>query len=306
MPLFHFLLPFLSAIILFGYSACAQDSYHPGFAYQMDKPDQVYELSDDLEEISGLSFSADGKSLFAVQDEDGLIFKLDPATGEITDKVSFWKEGDYEGIESIPGGNTWVAKSNGSLYEVIDRGEGQRPHVVRYDLDLKKQIDVEGLAYDPYRKVLLVSCKGRADVADVKDKKVRAIYGFDPEKGELLSDDPLFLINWDEIKAFIRSVYPEKGEEIFSDFFEEDRDEIPFAPSGLAVHPKDAKLYVLSSVGKALLVLSPEGKISHLIKLEKKIHRQPEGISFDPEGVMYISNESKKDDKARILRFNAR
>jgi hypothetical protein len=178
--------------------------------------------------------------------------------------------------------------------------------VVRHDLDFKRKFDVEGLAYDPFRNILLLSCKGDSDVKGIDDDEVRAIYGFDPEKEELTSDEPLFAIEWDDLKDFIKEQYPQRGKDIFSKFFDDDLEEVPFAPSGIAVHPENGNLFILSSVGKTLLVLSSEGQMLHLLKLDKKVHRQPEGISFNSEGVLFISNESKKGEDARLLLFNPR
>ncbi|MBK7408618.1 MAG: SdiA-regulated domain-containing protein [Saprospirales bacterium] len=76
-----------------------------------------------------------------------------------------------------------------------------------------------------------------------------------------------------------------------------------FAPSALAIHPLTGHLYLLSSVGKLLVVLDREtGAIIYVQKLKKSVHPQPEGICFDPDGTMYISNEGK-DGNGLIHKF---
>ena len=42
-----------------------------------------------------------------------------------------------------------------------------------------------------------------------------------------------------------------------------------------------------------LLIINQAGEIQHMVKLSKKIHRQPEGITFAKDGTLYISNEGK-------------
>lgn len=70
-------------------------------------------------------------------------------------------------------------------------------------------------------------------------------------------------------------------------------DEKKFAPSALAIHPLTAEVYVLSSAGKELIILTSEGKIKQSHKLPGKHFKQPEGMAFAPNGDLYISNEGK-------------
>ena len=86
------------------------------------------------------------------------------------------------------------------------------------------------------------------------------------------------------------------------ELFSEEKNEMRFSPSGIAVHPLTGDIYVTSSKGKMLLVMDPQGKILHLVKMKKSIHPQPEGICFDADGTLYIANEGK-EDKARIYKF---
>ena len=55
-------------------------------------------------------------------------------------------------------------------------------------------------------------------------------------------------------------------------------------------------------MGDLLVILNPEGNVLAMIDLDDKLFRQPEGISFDENGMMYISNEGK-ETRATILAF---
>jgi len=79
--------------------------------------------------------------------------------------------------------------------------------------------------------------------------------------------------------------------------------EVDFRPSGIAVHPKTKDFYLISSADKMLIVLNREGDIVAVEKLNEKIFKQPEGICFDPEGDLFISNE-KNGGRANIVRFD--
>ena len=58
--------------------------------------------------------SAEGNQIVAINDEEGIIYLMDKMTGLVTESISFWDEGDYEGIE-VTGNDAWVVKSSGSL-----------------------------------------------------------------------------------------------------------------------------------------------------------------------------------------------
>ena len=87
------------------------------------------------------------------------------------------------------------------------------------------------------------------------------------------------------------------------EFFDSEED-FSFSPSAIAINPLTGNIYVTSSVGKMLLILDPEGQIMHIEKLSKKVHPQPEGLCFAPDGALYISNEGKGDHDGMIYRFN--
>jgi uncharacterized protein YjiK len=74
------------------------------------------------------------------------------------------------------------------------------------------------------------------------------------------------------------------------------------APSGIAIHPTINEIFVISSKGKKLLILSPKGDKNTLIELNPKTFLQPEGICFTPNGDLCISSEGANSN-GYILKF---
>jgi len=284
----HFHLPFVQTVVAFQ------------LPYQLSLPDTTFELPPILVEISGLSMSSSTERLCAIQDEDGIVFKINKKDGTLEEKFKFWKNGDYEGIEMVDN-NIYVVKSTGTIYEIINWGQTTQK-VNKFNTFLKKENDVEGLAYDAKSHSLLIACKGLPATGEsfevARLKKV--IYSFDLNTKEL-SFDPRFEINLSNIHDFLKTCPLEKNIEKLISFFQPDQN-LTFSPSAIAIHPISGHIYILSSSKKIIIVLNAEGSIIHIDRLNKKVHRQPEGLTFDKDGTLYLSNEGKKG-KACIHRF---
>lgn len=248
-----------------------------------------------LREVSGLSLSADGAYLLAVNDEQGKAFFLDKKRGRILRELSFGEAGDYEGLEMV--GNTiYVVRSDGVIYE-FEYTEKADPVSKTHHTPLNADYDVEGLGYDPANRRLLVACKGKAgEGKDYEDK--RGVYAFSLDSMKL-SAEPVFLLSEDMPVA----------EEAFREAWWSDALAGHFVPSAIAVHPITGHIYILSSKGKAraVLVMKPSGELLSMRELNKDPFNQPEGICFEPDGAMYISTEAKgKRGKGKIFRFERR
>ncbi|MEL6865210.1 MAG: SdiA-regulated domain-containing protein [Bacteroidota bacterium] len=271
------------------------------FPYQLSEPEKTVKLSSELVEISGLSTCAKKHELCAVQDEKGIIYLLDRKKGTIEDKFRFWKDGDYEGIEVI-GDNAYVVKSTGTIYEVEAYRDKDRK-VTKYNSFLNRDNDVEGLCYDAKNHRLLLACKGRPatgqSLNDIRYKK--CVYSFDLTTKQLDSI-PAYELSLEAIQDYLHTNPMLRKLDKLLTFFTAERDNLSFNPSAIAIHPETGNLYLTSSVGKVLLVLNSAGEILYIEKLDKTIHRQPEGLAFDHKGRLYISNEGK-EGKARIHRF---
>lgn len=269
--------------------------------YQLDSPSKTFKLPPDLIEISGLSYSEKRKSLCAVQDEKGRIYSIDPNDGSVAKPIKFWKSGDYEGVEFV--GNTiYVIKSTGTLYEVKNIGE-ESQDVIKYNTFLTRENDVEGLGYDQDKNCLLIACKGLPKGDDSYDiaKMKKEIYRFNIASKEM-DETPAFVITQQMLYDFIMKYDLGPDQDKMLDYFQPDRS-LLFSPSALGVHPITKDIYILSSVKKILIVLGPSGKVKHIGLMNKRLHRQPEGLAFNKEGTMFISNEGK-EGIAKIHRFD--
>lgn len=259
------------------------------FAYNLERPAKIFKLPQKLQEISGLGLTPDEKHLLAVQDEEDIVFFINKTTGEIEKKITFYKAGDYEGVEMVED-KVFVVKSSGTLFELEDM-ETEKQEAIKYNDFLDKEHNVEGLAYDKVNNRLLLACKGKAGNEAHHEGK-RAIFAFDLSS-KTINEEPAFVIDQKLVMDFLnRGTLSRNTEKIFA-FFDPTQSYFGFSPSGLAIHPITGDIYVTSSIGKVLVIMNPEGKVVHIEKLDKKWHPQPEGIVFDKDGTMYISSEGK-------------
>ena len=161
-------------------------------------------------------------------------------------------------------------------------------------------------AFDVKNNRLLVACKSApcfhksCMIHTCKTK--RAIYALNLETNKF-DPAPAFEIDLAELQSFLKNNKTPEELDVLKKFITLENDIIPFHPSALATHPKTGNLYILSSKGKTMMILNAKGKIIALEKLNKKIHTQPEGIVFDKDGTLYISNEGKKGRNGTISIF---
>jgi uncharacterized protein YjiK len=275
------------------------ESVNPVMPYDLSKPSMTFVLDKELEEISGLSIAPNPNQLVAVNDEKGHLYFLNKMTGKIVKEVDFGKKGDYEGVETVKD-EVFMVESNGELQRIQRIGK-ENEDTDKFENKLGKKYDVEGLTYDADANELLIACKGKAGSGDRYDK-MRAIYSFDL-KTKGYSKKPKYLISRDEIESYFDTNLKEEGfSATVRALIDPDAPLDAFGPSGIAIHPQTGNFFIISSVGKVMVVLNPNGKIEHVEALNKKIHRQPEGICFDADGTLYISNEGK-GKKAKIYKF---
>ncbi len=258
---------FLGALLVVTFFAIQTPYKSTSIPYQLDEPDLIIKLSSELKEISGLTIIDENK-LACIQDEEGIVYYLNPQSGKIEAQKRFAGNHDFEGIEYV-NNTTYILRSDGVVYEYLGQGE---PTV--YKSKLSHKYDFEGLGYDAKNNCLLLAAK-----ANPNGKEDRLVFAFDLNQKKFL-DKEIFKVDIDDIGKGIKK----------------------FAPSAIAIHPITKNRYILASSGKLLVTLDTEGKVIAHKKLNKKLFKQPEGIAFMPDGTLYISNEGRSG-KANILRF---
>lgn len=269
----NFLYAFIALIItVFIVVACfpKKKKSEYSLSYDINNPTLKMSLPENLKEISGLSFYKNN-SLACVNDEKGTVFIYDLSSQTISETIDIGKNGDYEGIEVVED-EIFIMKSNGKIKGFkIENGEERK-----IDCSDKNVKEYEGLAFDPITKSLLLVTKEKEK--DKNDNKT--IYAYALKNNEFSK----YMTITEEM------VIGKDGKKTF-------------APSGIAVHPITGELYIISSQGKKLLILSPKGEKNALFELDEKTFVQPEGICFAPNGDLYISSEGIEKN-AFILKFS--
>lgn len=267
------------------------------FKYDLENPSHSHKLPKKLLEISALSYDEKRNNLLAVNDERADIYVLDAKDCKVKKDYDFGKKGDYEGVEII-GNMVYVVKSNGTIFP-FDLATKKKAD--SYKTRLSEANDVEGLAYDKKKNALILACKGAPNLEkQPKLKKTKAFYSFDLTN-ETLIEQPKFVITDDQLDDFFEQhSSEEKGKKSKKKL----RNRLKsFSPSAIAQHPTEDFFYILSSVGRLLVVCDDQGAIQAIQFLNDQKFSQPEGICFAPDGTMYISNEGRSL-VANILTFS--
>jgi uncharacterized protein YjiK len=248
--------------------------------YRVNMPDSTLTLPKSLNEISGLSVAADAQSLWAVHDERPTLFRLSVKDGSVVQELDLGKRGDYESVEEV-GDFVYVGRSDGVLLVVDPSGKAPVTEL-NFTSRLGLACDLEGLGFEAKKNRLLLTCKNESTKSRSSNKAFE-VYEVSLVSKEM-KKEPAFVLEENAIDAYIAAHQdqPElKGAKGKS-----------FAPSGVSVNPKTGELYMVSTRGKMLVVLNPEGTLVRVDSLDPEVHRQPEGISFAADGTLFISNEA--------------
>jgi uncharacterized protein YjiK len=245
------------------------------FTYLLTQPTQQWKLDKELEEVSGLTY-VNEQQLAAVDDEKGSVFLFDTEKGKIKEEIKFGKKGDYEGIEVIDG-VYYVLRSDGDIFEIHSLLES--PEVEKYETELSRDNDVEGLGYDAEGH-LLVACKNGGELKGEENSASVMVYRY------RAGDDKLVPFLYRSAELFQRHLEGEKK----------------FRVSAVAQHPVTQHYYLLASANRSLVILNKKSEVIDLAYLNRTTFAQPEGICFAPDGTLYISNEARSG-KATILQF---
>ena len=226
--------------------------------YNLGNPDHRYTMPASLEEISGISWTGKG-TLACIQDEDGIIYFYNLEKEKVVSKAKFGKDGDYEDI-SIVKNTAYVLKSNGHIFRVKNFKKDEIK-VKRYKNPLSSKNDAEGMVYDSSESRLLLACKGSPSIEKQNPHKgYRAVYSFDLETNQLL-EEPVYLIDLRKIEGYKDQGNFTQASSKLAKILGITDPYGNFRPSGIAIHPLTDEIYMISSVGKLMVVLDREGYI---------------------------------------------
>lgn len=239
---------------------------------------QKWELPEILEELSGIEL-IDSKRMACIQDEKGIIFIYNLKDSLIERRIPFAGNGDYEGITTW-NNSAFILRSDGTIFEVQDFLASPPGEVVKYDTPLKDDQDVEGLCADDknLRLLMLIKEKGLK-------KDSRNLYAFDLSQRSFRKK-PLQNLDLGAPKLEELAKKPEKR----------------FRPSEIEIHPLSGEYYLLDAESPKLMIADINLSPIHIYPFNQKNFNQPEGLSFGPNGELYISNEAG-DEAANILKI---
>jgi len=258
-----------------------QQPYTSPPGYNFNNPKR-FRMPNILREISGIAFyKATGDTLYAEQDEDGKVFrfKLGDANLQVT---RFGKKGDFEDI-SLVNNNVIMLRSDGVLFS-FPLSEVQKKETAKVKIfeDLLPDGEYEGLASDDMNNKLYVLCK---HCREEKTNKWGGGTILHVDTAGALTPAGNFELDIKEIDAISHSR------------------KINFHPSALAQNPLTKEWFILSSVNKMLVVADQNWKVRSVYPLNPSLFVQPEGIAFDRQQNLYISNERGLSSAATILLF---
>ncbi|MBB6463279.1 SdiA-regulated domain-containing protein [Flammeovirga kamogawensis] len=243
--------------------SCAQSSdNHSPFS----TPKEKWVMPTKLEEISGLAWHSEN-TLACVNDEKGNIYLYDLVKKEVTKKIKFGKDADYEGI-TYRAPYFYVISSKGKLHIVNEKTQ----EVTKIQLPFTIDNDIEGLCfYD--QSHLLVALKGKGGI-----------------NGEKADYKAIYKVNMEDYNDVSLAFTLPKGNKL--------------SPSAVYFDQSKQLVYVLSHRSGELFIINATSKeIINTHNLPRKNFPQPEGICISPNGRLFISTEKGDQFSARILEF---
>ncbi|MEO7306455.1 MAG: SdiA-regulated domain-containing protein [Ferruginibacter sp.] len=236
----------------------------------------VIKLPGELAEISGIVYYPKDTSVFAIEDEDGVFYKIYLNGNNQIKKWKFDKKHDYEDVvlhDSI----FYVLISNGDIESLHFNGDSIVSNTFFFPDASKKTNEFESLYFDDSLRQLILLCKDCED----DNKKTVSAWGFS-------IDSQLYTPS--VLTVDVQPLAEKLGEL-----------KMKLKPSATAINPVTNELYILSSISHLLVVTDRNGKFKEVFKLDPAIYKQAEGIAFTATGDMIISNESHETGVANIL-----
>jgi len=237
-----------------------------------DAPVTRWLLPPELREISGLALTPDDR-LFVHGDEWAVIWEIDYRRGTMLKHFALGRgrlKGDFESI-AIVSDRFFLLTSKGSLLEFKEDADSSHADFTETDTGLRDVCEFEGMAYEPASASLLFACK-EVLTTSLKDSLVIFRWKLDGEQARglalpritVLESDAVGTNGWKHVK-----------------------------PSDLTVDRLTGNYVLIAAKDKALIVLSPEGKVVSSRALPGE-HDQAEGVAITRDGLLLVSDEGPR------------
>jgi len=236
-----------------------------------------YVLGETLRKISGITFlRGNPDTMYAIEDETGRLYFFRLGGG--LHSWHFGGHGDYKDIAVLGDKEFAVLRSDGSLF-VFPVGRASRKSVRAYQHILPAG-EYEGLFGDKDGQ-LIAMCRNCG--IDDQSKEVSAyVLRYDASHSLGIRDHFKIIVPREKPTGF--------------------HNHIKFHPSCLARHPLTGDWYVVSAENKAMIVFDDHWKVRDLYALDATLFKQPDGLAFDRDGNMYVSNGGG-EGRANVLLF---
>jgi uncharacterized protein YjiK len=255
--------------------------------YALNQPDEIMELPAMLQEVSGLT-ELSGSGVACVQDEDGVVFIYDLSTRSITKRIPFGPAADYEGLTRVDN-DLFVLRSDGALFKIADFNSN--PKVTSEVLNIPTKNN-EGLCYDPWQSRLLLGPKSRLEKSS-EAAQSHPLFAYDLNKRQFASD-PAVTLDLSDMLYAAETGQDAAGSNVAKSGKAKKVRTVAarFLPSSLAIHPSNGDIFVISARANMLAVFDRQGRHKAHMSLNEEIYRQPEGITFLPNGELIITSEA--------------
>ena len=259
--------------------------------YRFSAPDRIWELPEELAEISGIALTGPA-TLACIEDEQGRLYTLDLEGDGAVTRTKFGRDGDYEALARA-GDRLVVMRSDGVLRELSLQGDVRRKS--RKPLKDLPYEEYESLAFEPAQERWLVLPKDAVKEGD-RTRDDRVIFGLGFEDLDLAPEPVLVLSRKGIIQEAEEHDWP-----LPTDVNKKGKEKIQFAfrPSDLAVHPVTGDYFIVSGPDRTLIAVSPEGVLLGTATFPESLLQQPEGLAFQPSGDLLIASEG--DGRAAVL-----
>jgi len=272
----------LLAIVAFCACKASKKVFNTPPKYDLNQPEK-FNMPESLLEISGIAFYHDkSDTVYSIQDEDGRLFRQQWGKKKQKHTV-FGKKGDYEDV-AILNETVMVLESDGTLY-VFPFSEAGKEKVkdIKVFKGMLPKGEYESIYADQQTNQIYLLCKNCK--GDKKEENMSgSIFTYDAAKKNLIPSGNFSM----DLSQLIKS------EQILK---------TGLKASALTRDPHTGEWYILSSVNKALVVATPDWKVKNVYQLNSSIFNQPEGLAFDDQMNLYISNEGDELTDGNILKF---